>query len=63
MALIAYLDPDSGSLLLLQALVSGSAGLIVFARHLWQAYALRRNEEGVPVVQRQGSSRRNFGTG
>jgi hypothetical protein len=34
--LVAYFDPGSGSLLM-QALVGGTAGLIVFARYLWDA--------------------------
>ena len=34
---LAYLDPGTGSLLL-QALVGGSAGLIVFAKYVWQTY-------------------------
>jgi hypothetical protein len=34
--LVAYFDPGSGSLLM-QALVGGTAGLIVFARYLWEA--------------------------
>jgi hypothetical protein len=34
--LLAYFDPGSGSLLL-QVLVGGSAGLVVFARYLWEA--------------------------
>lgn len=39
----AYLDPGSGSLLL-QALVGGSAGAIVFARYLWQTYVMRQHQ-------------------
>jgi len=34
--LLAYFDPGSGSLLV-QLLVGGSAGLIVFARYLWES--------------------------
>ena len=34
---LAYLDPGTGSMLL-QAIVGGSAGLIVFARHLWRSF-------------------------
>jgi hypothetical protein len=34
-ALLAYFDPGSGSLLL-QVLIGGSAGLVVFARYLWE---------------------------
>jgi hypothetical protein len=36
-ALLAYVDPGVGSLLL-QALVGGSAGMVVFGRYLWQTY-------------------------
>jgi len=35
-ALLAYFDPGSGSLLL-QVLVGGSAGLVVFAKYLWES--------------------------
>ena len=35
-ALFAYFDPGSGSLLL-QAIVGGTAGLVVFARYLWES--------------------------
>ena len=35
-ALLAYFDPGSGSLLL-QLLVGGSAGLLVFVRYLWES--------------------------
>jgi hypothetical protein len=34
--LLAYFDPGSGSLLV-QLLVGGSAGLIVFAKYLWES--------------------------
>jgi len=33
----AYLDPGTGSMLL-QAIVGGSAGLLVFIRHLWVSF-------------------------
>ncbi len=33
---LAYFDPGSGSLLM-QTLVGGAAGLIVFAKYLWDA--------------------------
>lgn len=39
--LLAYFDPGSGSLLL-QAVVGGSAGLLVFARYVWDAIRYRR---------------------
>ncbi len=35
-SVFAYFDPGSGSLLL-QALVGGSAGLIVFGKLLWES--------------------------
>ncbi|MFN0053817.1 MAG: hypothetical protein ACKV0T_16685 [Planctomycetales bacterium] len=39
---IGYFDPGSGSLVL-QAIVGGSAGLVVFAKYLWDSLpALRR---------------------
>jgi hypothetical protein len=34
--LLAYFDPGSGSLLV-QALVGGTAGLLVFAKYLWDS--------------------------
>ncbi len=34
---LAYLDPGTGSMLL-QAIVGGSAGLVVFVRHLWRSF-------------------------
>ncbi len=43
MTLLAYLDPGTGSLLL-QAIVGGSAGLIVFFRYVWSTYILRQNQ-------------------
>lgn len=48
MGVFAYLDPGSGSLLL-QALVGGSAGLIVFLRHVWNSWVSRMppNDENV----------------
>jgi hypothetical protein len=33
---LAYFDPGSGSLLM-QTLVGGAAGLLVFAKYLWDA--------------------------
>jgi hypothetical protein len=33
---IAYFDPGAGSLLV-QALVGGTAGLLVFAKYLWES--------------------------
>lgn len=37
---LAYLDPGAGSMLL-QAIVGGSAGLIVFARHVWRSWKFK----------------------
>lgn len=39
----AYVDPGCASMLL-QALVGGSAGLIVFVRYLWQRITLVSDE-------------------
>jgi hypothetical protein len=47
---LAYLDPGTGSMLL-QAIVGGSAGMIVFFRHLWRSYRLnRRATDSVQAV-------------
>jgi hypothetical protein len=37
LTLLGYFDPGAGSLLL-QALVGGAAGLMVFARFLWDSW-------------------------
>jgi hypothetical protein len=37
----AYLDPGAGSMLL-QAIVGGSAGLMVLVRHIWRTVRLSR---------------------
>ena len=37
---LAYLDPGSGSMLL-QALVGGAVGFMVFARHLYRSWKFR----------------------
>lgn len=43
--LFAYFDPGSGSLLL-QAIVGGTAGLLVFAKYLWDTMpAVLRNRK------------------
>jgi hypothetical protein len=39
--ILGYFDPGSGSLLL-QAIVGGTAGLLVFARYLWDSGTFRR---------------------
>lgn len=39
---LAYLDPGSGSLVL-QALVGGSTGFLVFVRHLWKQWRLKQS--------------------
>ena len=33
--IVAYFDPGSGSLVL-QAIVGGTAGLVVFAKYMWE---------------------------
>jgi hypothetical protein len=38
--LFAYFDPSSGSLLM-QALVGGFSGLVVFGRYLWSQFCTR----------------------
>lgn len=43
MTLLAYLDPGTGSLLL-QAIVGGTAGVVVFFRYVWSTYILRQNQ-------------------
>jgi hypothetical protein len=40
-AVLAYLDPGAGSLLL-QALVAGGAGFAVFLKSLWKSYRASR---------------------
>ncbi|MFN0054621.1 MAG: hypothetical protein ACKV0T_20815 [Planctomycetales bacterium] len=46
-SVLAYFDPGSGSLLL-QALVGGSAGLVVFAKYLWDTLpSWRRSRKSV----------------
>lgn len=39
--LFGYLDPGTGSMLL-QAIVGGSAGLLVFVRHMWRSFRASR---------------------
>ncbi|MFN8711194.1 MAG: hypothetical protein ACK526_09380 [Planctomyces sp.] len=47
---LAYLDPGSGSLVL-QALVGGSAGFMVFVRHLWKQWRMKQNlQSQLPVA-------------
>jgi hypothetical protein len=45
---LGYLDPGAGSMLL-QALIGGSAGLIVFVRHLFRNWKLSRGTAQTPV--------------
>ncbi|MDP1796249.1 MAG: hypothetical protein Q8K78_02150 [Planctomycetaceae bacterium] len=47
MLTLAYFDPGSASLLM-QALVGGGAGLIVFARYLWTNFVTRGFHATVP---------------
>jgi hypothetical protein len=51
--MLAYFDPGSGSMLV-QVLVGGVAGLAVFARFLWDRFAvgslLRRRTRETSVV-------------
>ncbi|MGQ0634955.1 MAG: hypothetical protein ACT4QC_10115 [Planctomycetaceae bacterium] len=41
--MLAYFDPGSGSLLL-QAVVGGSAGLLVFVKYLWNSLRARQGQ-------------------
>ena len=50
--IFAYLDPGTGSMLL-QAIVGGSAGLFVFARHVWRSFRYRNVNEPADAVQTQ----------
>ncbi len=45
---LAYLDPGTGSMLL-QAIVGGSAGLFVFARHVWRSFRYADSKKSVDV--------------
>lgn len=45
---LGYFDPGSGSLLL-QVIVGGSAGLLVFARYLWDLTLVRRRQTEAAV--------------
>lgn len=38
---LAYLDPGTGSMLL-QAIVGGSAGIMVLVRHFWRTVRVQR---------------------
>ena len=49
--MLAYFDPGSGSLLL-QAIVGGSAGFLVFAKYLWDTtFPLLRHRKERPVSE------------
>ncbi|MCA9055881.1 MAG: hypothetical protein KDA75_18735 [Planctomycetaceae bacterium] len=41
LSILAYLDPGAGSLLL-QALVAGGAGILVFFKHAWKMFRASR---------------------
>jgi len=43
MSILSYFDPGNGSLLM-QALVGGAAGLMVFGRYLWESCTRRLSE-------------------
>lgn len=43
-SLLGYFDPGSGSLVL-QALVGGSAGLIVFGNYVWKLVTSRLRQQ------------------
>jgi hypothetical protein len=44
-AILAYFDPGSGSLLM-QAILGGTAGLVVFGKYIWDAAAGRGGSHG-----------------
>ncbi len=44
----AYLDPGTGSMLL-QAIVGGSAGIYVFARHVWRSFRYREVKSNIEI--------------
>jgi hypothetical protein len=44
--ILAYFDPGSGSLLI-QAIVGGTAGLLVFGKYIWETISMKfRNLNG-----------------
>jgi hypothetical protein len=43
MSVLSYFDPGNGSLLM-QALVGGAAGLMVFGRYLWESCSRKLSE-------------------
>ena len=47
---LAYLDPGTGSMLL-QAIVGGSAGLFVFARHMWRSFRYADVKQPIEIAQ------------
>lgn len=47
---VAYLDPGTGSMLL-QAIVGGSAGLLVFVRHLWRTFRVGQTTIDTTVAE------------
>lgn len=47
---LAYLDPGTGSMLL-QAIVGGSAGLYVLARHIWRSFRYSKVQLSVDASQ------------
>ena len=51
-AIFAYFDPGSGSLLL-QVILGGAAGLLVFGKYLWNAAAARLRSPGEKRVRRK----------
>ncbi len=48
---LAYLDPGSGSLLL-QAIVGGTAGVMVFFRHWWRTFRASKSANAPSDVVR-----------
>ncbi len=50
-ALLAYLDPGAGSMLL-QAIVGGSAGLMVLVRHLFRTWKYGKLAKSSPQTDK-----------
>ena len=47
---LAYVDPGVGSLLV-QALIGGTAGILVFLRYLWRTYVGRARSTVAPAAE------------
>ena len=59
-ALFAYFDPGSGSMLL-QAIVGGTAGLLVFSKYIWESLRLCAGKRKHDAESRAKCPRSTFG--